>query len=140
MDNSVQIPLDLPDVWVLEVSKTEQGDWLIGVESTVEGTKCHRCGRPISHFQGYDQSIRVRHLPVFGQSVFIEFRPKRYRCDHCEGKPTTTQRVSWHELRSPNTKPYEQWVGCDLNLIQLKGERKTILVELIPELTPTSRC
>jgi len=110
MDNSVQIPLDLPDVWVLEVSKTEQGDWLIGVESTVEGTKCHRCGRPISHFQGYDQSIRVRHLPVFGQSVFIEFRPKRYRCDHCEGKPTTTQRVSWHELRSPNTKPYEQWV------------------------------
>jgi hypothetical protein len=30
--------------------------------------------------------------------------------------------------------------GCDLNLIQLKGERKTILVELIPELTPTSRC
>ena len=110
MDNSVQIPLDLPDVRVLEVSKTEQGDWLIRVESTLEGTKCHRCGRPISHFHGFDQSIRVRHLPVFGQSVFIEFRPKRYRCDHCEGKPTTTQRVSWHELRSPNTKPYEQWV------------------------------
>ena len=110
MDNSVQIPLDLPDVRVLEVSKTEQGDWLIQVESTLEGTKCHRCGRPISHFHGFDQSIRVRHLPVFGQSVFIEFRPKRYRCGHCEGKPTTTQRVSWHELRSPNTKPYEQWV------------------------------
>ena len=110
MDNSVQIPLDLPDVRVLEVSKTEQGDWLIRVESTLEGTKCHRCGRPISHFHGFDQSIRIRHLPVFGQSVFIEFRPKRYRCGHCEGKPTTTQRVSWHELRSPNTKPYEQWV------------------------------
>ena len=29
--------------------------------------------------------------------------------------------------------------GCDLNLIKLKGDRKTILVELIPELTPTSR-
>jgi len=30
-------------------------------------------------------------------------------------------------------------VGCDLNLIKLKGDRKTTLVELIPELTPTSR-
>ena len=30
-------------------------------------------------------------------------------------------------------------LGCDLNLIKLKGDRKTILVELIPELTPTSR-
>jgi mRNA-degrading endonuclease toxin of MazEF toxin-antitoxin module len=29
--------------------------------------------------------------------------------------------------------------GCDLHLISLKGDRKTILVELIPELTPTSR-
>ena len=30
--------------------------------------------------------------------------------------------------------------GCDLNSIQLKGDRKPILVELIPELIPTSRC
>ena len=29
MDNSIQIPLDLPDVRVLEVTKTEEADWLI---------------------------------------------------------------------------------------------------------------
>ncbi len=34
----------------------------------------------------------------------------RYQCPDCKGKPTTTQRLSWHELRSPNTKPYEQWL------------------------------
>ena len=28
--------------------------------------------------------------------------------------------------------------GCDLNLILLQGNRKTILVELIPKLTPPS--
>lgn len=110
MDNSVHIPLDLPDVRVLGVSKTEQGDWLIRIESTLEGTRCHRCGRQIVHFHGYDQAIRVRHLPVFGQPVLIEFRPKRYRCHQCDDRPTTTQRVSWHELRSPNTKAYEQWL------------------------------
>ena len=31
MDNSIQLPLDLPDVRVLEVSKTDKGDWLIRV-------------------------------------------------------------------------------------------------------------
>ena len=44
MDNSIQIPLDLPDVQVLEVLKKEEGDWLIRVESTLKGTKCRKCG------------------------------------------------------------------------------------------------
>lgn len=110
MDNSIRIPLDLPDVRVLEVSKTDQGAWLIRVESTVNGTQCHRCGRQITQFHGCDAAIRLRHLPLFETPVFIEFCPKRYRCPFCEGTPTSTQRLSWHELRSPNTKPYEQWL------------------------------
>ena len=110
MDNSIQIPLDLPDVRVLEVSKTEQGDWLIRVESTLKSTKCRKCGRELTQFHGFDQAIRLRHLPIFEQPVYVEFRPKRYQCPHCKGKPTTTQRLSWHELRSPNTKPYERWL------------------------------
>ena len=110
MDNSIQIPLDLPDVRVLEVSKTEEGYWLIRVESTLKGTKCRQCGRELTQFHGFDQPIRLRHLPVFEQPVYVEFRPKRYQCPYCRGKPTTTQRLSWHELRSPNTKPYEKWL------------------------------
>lgn len=110
MENSIRIPIDLPDVRVLEVSKTDQGAWLIRVESTLTSTECHQCGRQITHFHGFEPAIRLRHLPLFETPVFIEFRPKRYRCPFCEGKPTTTQRLSWHELRSPNTKPYEQWL------------------------------
>ena len=110
MDNSIQIPLDLPDVRVLEVLKTKEGDWLIRVESTLKGTNCRKCGRSITHFHGYDHAIRLRHLPIFEQPVYVEFRPKRYQCTDCQGKPTTTQRLSWHELRSPNTKPYERWL------------------------------
>ncbi len=110
MDNSIQIPLDLPDVRVLEVAKTKEGYWLIRVESTLKGTKCRKCGRELTQFHGFDQAIRLRHLPIFEQPVYVEFRPKRYQCPHCQGKPTTTQRLSWHELRSPNTKPYERWL------------------------------
>ncbi|ESA35925.1 transposase [Leptolyngbya sp. Heron Island J] len=110
MDNSIRIPLDLPDVRVLDVSKTDQGAWLIRVESTLNGTQCHQCGRQITHCHGVESAIRLRHLPLFETPVFIEFCPKRYRCPFCEGMPTTTQQLSWHELRSPNTKPYEQWL------------------------------
>jgi transposase len=110
MDNTIRIPLDLPDVQILEMSQSEQGDWLIRVESTVNGTRCHQCGRQITHFHGVDSAIRLRHLPLFETPVWIEICPKRYRCPFCEGHPTTTQRLSWHELRSPNTKPYEQWL------------------------------
>ena len=109
MDNSIQIPLDLPDVRVLEASKTEGGSWLIRVECTLKSTSCWRCGRELTHFHGWDKAIRLRHLPIFEQPVFVELRPKRYQCPHCKGKPTTTQRLSWHEL-SPNTKPYEKWL------------------------------
>lgn len=110
MDNSIHIPLDLPEVRVLETTKTEEGDWLIRIESTQPGTKCQQCGRQITHFHGFDKTLRLRHLPLFEVPVFLELRPKRYRCDFCEGKPTTTQRLSWYQQRSPNTKAYEQWL------------------------------
>ncbi|MEO0518971.1 MAG: ISL3 family transposase [Cyanobacteria bacterium P01_A01_bin.116] len=110
MDNSIEIPLDLPDVRVQAVDKTTQGDWLIRLESTLKGTKCHQCGRHTDQFHGFDSALRLRHLPLFEVPVFIELRPKRYRCKFCEGKPTTTQKLDWHEPRSPNTKPYERWL------------------------------
>ncbi|MEL7225252.1 MAG: ISL3 family transposase [Cyanobacteria bacterium J06576_12] len=110
MDNSIEIPLDLPDVRVQAVEKTTKGEWLIRLESTLKGTKCHQCGHHIDQFHGVDSALRLRHLPLFEVPVFIELRPKRYRCKFCEGKPTTTQQLSWHEPRSPNTKAYERWL------------------------------
>jgi transposase len=110
MDNVIHIPLDLPDVHVLAVSKTDAGHWLIRIESTLNSTTCHQCGREITSFHGFDQPVRVRHLPVFDTPVLIEFRPKRYQCHACKGQPTTTQRLRWHAPRSPNTKPYEAWL------------------------------
>ena len=42
--------------------------------------------------------------------VYLEIRPKRYRCPHGEGRPTTTQRCDWYEPNSPHTKAFEKWV------------------------------
>jgi transposase len=109
MDNIVQVPLNVPDVHVLSTQRTEQGHWLIRVESTLEGTQCRRCGREIRDLHGWDAVVRLHHLPLFDVPVLIEVRPKRYRCPYCAGTPTTTQRCEWYEPRSPNTKAYEQW-------------------------------
>jgi transposase len=109
MDNFIQVPLNLPDVRVLSTQRTEQGHWLIYVESTLEGAQCRRCGRKIRDFHGLDAAVRLRHLPLFDVPVFVEIRPKRYRCSYCSGTPTTTQRCDWYKPRSPNTTAYEQW-------------------------------
>ena len=94
MDNIIQVPLNVPDVRVLSTQRTEQGHWLIRVESTAEGTRCHRCGRDIRDLHGLDAVVRLRHLPLFDVAVFVEIRPKRYRCPYCAGNPTTTQRCA----------------------------------------------
>jgi transposase len=109
MDNCIQVPLNLPDVRVLWTQRTAQGHWLIGVESTLEGAQCRRCGRELRDLHGWDTIVHLRPLPLFDVPVLLEIRPQRSRCLYCAGHPTTTQRCAWDEPRSPHTKAYEPW-------------------------------
>ena len=108
MPMTLTVPLDLPDVRVLASRMLEKHTVLIEVESTLQTTRCHRCGRDIDRFHGLDRPIRLRHLPVFGYQVMVEIRPKRYRCPYCEGGPTTTQRCTWYDPNRPHTTAFEQ--------------------------------
>jgi len=103
----ITIPLDIPDVRVLQTQLTEQDEFIITVESTLSSASCHCCGREIRKFHGLDDWVVVQHLPILGRPVYLRYRPKRYRCETCEGKPTTTQRVEWHEPNSPQTTAYD---------------------------------
>lgn len=134
MEDFIQTALNLPDIRVVEVSRIERGHWLIRVESTLKGTTCKRCGREITDFHGLDSAIRLRHLPIFDVPVFIELRPKRYRCRFCDGAPTTTQRLEWYEPRSPNTRAYEQWLlRMLINTTVADVARKLDLTEALVE-------
>jgi transposase len=110
----VTIPLDIPEVRVLKSEMTRTGELIITVESTKETAVCHRCGRVTRKFHGYDSWVRLRYLPVFGHPTYLRYRPKRYRCEYCEGGPTTSQRLDWHEPNSPNTFAYEQHILLQL--------------------------
>src|SRR5512143_2022110 len=108
MPVTITLPVDLPEVRVLASQVLEDATLLIQVESTRQTAQCHRCGREIDRFHGFDQPIRLRHLPVFGREVVIEIRPKRYRGSYCEDGPATTQRCAWYDPPRPHTTAFEQ--------------------------------
>jgi transposase len=71
MAATFQIPLDIPDVEIVSTQVNPRGELIIEVKSTLASTRCRRCGAEISRFHGYDQAIRLRHLPILEQKVFI---------------------------------------------------------------------
>ncbi len=106
MTISFEIPLDIPDVTIEHVEMTEHAI-IITVKSTMKDGKCRKCGRSISKFHGHDKVVTLRHLPILGKETYLRIRPLRYQCVHCQGKPTTTQKLSWYVPRSPHTKAYD---------------------------------
>ena len=114
MRQTFEIPLDIPDVTIENVTTNRMGHIEITVKSTVEGTPCHRCGKMTTQLYGEDREITLRHLPILGRKTFIHLRPKRYQCLHCHGNPTTTQTLSWYTPRSSFTNAYEKQILLSL--------------------------
>src|SRR6476619_4053916 len=73
MRKTFEIPLDIPDVTIQTVETDRHGDFVITVQSTVEGTSCHTCGKKVTKVYGYDREITFRHLPILGRKTYIRF-------------------------------------------------------------------
>jgi transposase len=109
-DPCISIPLGIADVKVLSVDVDESGAFHIRIESTCPHAHCHKCGKLITKFHGFDDEIRLRHLPILDRPVYLFMRPKRFLCDDCKGGPTTTQRLDWYNPRSSTTKAYDKYL------------------------------
>lgn len=107
--NMVLFPLDVPDLVVLDVRENQQGDYVITVESTLQGTQCQYCGRELTQLHGQGRWLQLRHLPILGRRVYLQLRPQQYVCPHCGGK-ITTQQLDWYERKSPHTKAYDEYL------------------------------
>ena len=112
--SKLSIPLNLPDVEVVDVKMNKRGEYIITVESTLDSAHCHQCGRKITKCIGHDRAITLRHLSILGHPVYIRLRPKRFKCSYCSDKPTSTQQLSWYQPKSPHTKAYEEHVLLQL--------------------------
>jgi transposase len=71
----ITVPLDIPDVRVLQTEINKVGELIITIESTKEGTLCRQCGREIRKPHGYDEWMIIRHLPVFGAAELSALSP-----------------------------------------------------------------
>jgi hypothetical protein len=55
----IEVPLDIPDVQVLNTQITDQGEFVITLESTLNHTFCRQCEQKITQFHGYDEWVTV---------------------------------------------------------------------------------
>ena len=106
--------LGLSDIKVIHVnSNVSAREIEIKVQSTKDHVHCRQCGEPTkSH--GYGRQLRLRHLPMFGKETVIDIVPRRGRCEHCDGGPTTTEKLDWYETNSKLTKPLEHHLLFEL--------------------------
>ncbi len=104
----ISIPLDIPDVRVLQTELTKDGELILTVESTIPNTTCRRCGRTLTERHGVDEPRLLRHLPILGRVVYVRIRPKRFRCPWCDDHPTTTQQLDWYDPNALHTKAYQR--------------------------------
>jgi transposase len=104
----ISIPLDIPDVRVLQTELTKDGELILTVESTIAHTTCRRCGRTLTERHGLDEPRLLRHLPILGRVVYLRIRPKRFRCPWCDDHPTTTQQLAWYDPNALHTKAFER--------------------------------
>ena len=123
----ISIPLDIPDVRVLQTELTTAGELILTVESTLPSTNCRRCGRTITERHGVDEPRLLRHLPILGRVVYLRIRPKRFRCPWCDDHPTTTQHLDWYDPNALHTKAYErhlivQMVNSTLTDVEAKED------------------
>ena len=110
MSAEITVPINIPEIEVLSTEITSENQLQIKVESRKKRTECGICGEEIPCTFGHGQEIRLRHLSVVGLETYILIRPKRGQCLVCENEPTTTQRVSWYEQRSPHTRAYDEYL------------------------------
>jgi transposase len=110
----ITIPLDIPNIRVLQTSVGERGEIIIMIESTKVGTQCCKCGKWITKLHGRDEWVTIRHLPAFGHPTYLRYRPQRYQCQDCKGHPTSTQGLEWHDANSPHSFAYDNHVLLQL--------------------------
>ena len=113
MQNMLQLPpiptsiLGLSDIEVERAEISRNGEFIITVSNTKKEVMCKKCNSSTDP-HGHGRVIRLRHLPIFDRTTYIDITPARGICKSCDGQPTTTQQSTWYNPGSPYTKAYEQ--------------------------------
>ena len=79
MSEKLLIPnelLNISEAKVVESYINKDKEIIIKVESIKEEIHCHKCGE-LCQAYGLAETVRLRHLPIFGHKTHIEITPPR---------------------------------------------------------------
>lgn len=107
---AIFVPINLPDVDVINTNISNNGDIVLRVKSTTTGTCCKHCGEYTDRYHSSNKKVVLNHLSSFGNAVYIEFQPVRYICTNCDGNPTTTEKPSWYQSKGHCTDLYAEYI------------------------------
>ena len=82
MKPTISLPLDIPDVKILQTRINRAGDIVISVESTLKGTKCRRCERKVNQSHGHDDWVELQHLPILGTAKLYSIATQTISMPH----------------------------------------------------------
>lgn len=111
---TISVPINLPNVKIININTLNNNDIIIRVESIEIGTHCKHCGRYITKIHSLNKTILLSHFPAFGTPTSIEYQPLIFQCRDCESYPTTTQKPSWYQSAGHCTQGYAHFI---LNLL-----------------------
>ncbi|MGH9427622.1 MAG: ISL3 family transposase, partial [Terriglobia bacterium] len=94
---------------------------------------CHKCGRKATEFHEHEKPLELRHLPLCGRQVILWLRPRRYRCLHCDGIVTTTERQAWYDAKAGCTKAFAEFLLLELvnSTIQDVAQKHSVTYDVV---------
>lgn len=95
MMSQITLPFDIQSLEIVPQLIDADGNIVLKVRSKNDHSTCHQCGKPATKPNGQAPTRRIRHLPIFDKPVYLEIIPVRYRCEHCDDGPTTTEQYDW---------------------------------------------
>lgn len=101
--------LNLPDIRVLSFEMDEERI-KCDIESTRGYAICHQCGQRATQFFEHGEILPLRHLPIGEREVMLYLHTKRYRCLHCAGRTTTTERGGWYDTDAGCTLAFTKFL------------------------------
>jgi transposase len=106
---TISVPFNIPNINITNINILDN-DIIVKVENTIAGTCCKHCGQYLDKAHSLNKTIKLKHLPSFGNTVYIEFQPTRFQCFDCEGCPTTTEKLPWYQSSGHCTQLYAEYI------------------------------
>ena len=108
--SQITLPFDIQSLEIVSQLIDAEGNIVLKVRSKNDHSTCHQCGKPATKLNGQAPTRRIRHLPIFDKPVYLEIIPVRYRCEHCDDGPTTTEQYDWVDRNATVTKGLEDYI------------------------------